>query len=88
MVNSTSVGGGVAEMLIRLVPLMEELGLGIRWDVITGGDDFFAITKAFHNALHGGRYDLPEDSFATFLAYTEQNRAHLKFDADFIEIHD
>jgi len=88
MVNSTSVGGGVAEMLIRLVPLMEELGLGIRWDVITGGDDFFAITKAFHNALHGGRYDLPEESFSTFLAYTEQNRAHLKFDADFIEIHD
>jgi trehalose synthase len=88
MVNSTSVGGGVAEMLNRLVPLIEELGLGIRWDVITGGDDFFAITKAFHNALHGGRYDLPEESFATFLAYTEQNWAHLKMDADFVVIHD
>jgi trehalose synthase len=88
MVNSTSVGGGVAEMLNRIVPLMEELNLSIRWDVITGGDDFFAITKAFHNALHGGRYDLPDESFETFLAYTEQNRARLQFDSDFVVIHD
>ena len=41
MVNSTAVGGGVAEMLNRLVPLAEELGLNIRWEVMTGGDDFF-----------------------------------------------
>jgi trehalose synthase len=88
MVNSTSVGGGVAEMLNRIVPLMLELNLDVRWDVITGGDDFFAITKAFHNALHGGTYDLPEESFKTFLAYTEMNRQRLKFDTEFTVIHD
>lgn len=88
MVNSTSVGGGVAEMLTRIVPLIEELELAIRWDLITGGDDFFAITKAFHNALHGAPYDLPDQSFKTFLAYTEQNRTRLHFDADFTVIHD
>ena len=88
MVNSTSVGGGVAEMLIRIVPLIEELNLPIRWDVITGGDDFFAVTKAFHNALHGGAFDMPEESFQTFLAYSEQNRGRLRFDADFTVIHD
>jgi trehalose synthase len=88
MVNSTSVGGGVAEMLIRIVPLMGELNVAIRWDVITGGDDFFSITKAFHNALHGGRFDMPDEGFQTFLAYSEQNRARLKFDADFTVIHD
>jgi trehalose synthase len=88
MVNSTAVGGGVAEMLNRIVPLLDELKLAIRWDVITGGDDFFAITKAFHNALHGERYDLPDESFKTFLAYTEQNRVRLEFDSDFIVIHD
>jgi trehalose synthase len=88
MVNSTSVGGGVAEMLSRIVPLMEELGLAIRWDVITGGDDFFAITKAFHNALHGANYDLPDDSFATFLRYNQLNRTRLKFDSEFTVIHD
>jgi len=88
MVNSTSVGGGVAEMLIRIVPLIQELNLSIRWDVITGGDDFFAVTKAFHNALHGGHYALPDESFKTFMAYNEQNSARLKFDSDFVVIHD
>ncbi|MGH9744516.1 MAG: glycosyltransferase [Candidatus Acidiferrales bacterium] len=88
MVNSTSVGGGVAEMLNRVVPLMGELELAVKWDVITGGDDFFAITKAFHNSLHGEAYNLPEQSFETFLAYTEQNRGRLKFESDFTVIHD
>jgi len=88
MVNSTALGGGVAEMLNRIVPLMQELNLPIRWDVITGGEDFFAVTKAFHNALHGEAYTLPDDSFKIFLAYNEQNRARLKFDTDFTVIHD
>jgi trehalose synthase len=88
MVNSTSVGGGVAEMLIRVVPLIQELDLNVRWDVITGGDEFFAITKAFHNALHGGSYDMPDESFQTFQAHTEQNRARMQFDCDFTIIHD
>lgn len=88
MVNSTSVGGGVAEILNRILPLMEELELAVRWDVITGGDDFFEITKAFHNALHGGTYDLPAKSFKVFLAYTERNRARMHFDSEFTVIHD
>jgi trehalose synthase len=88
MVNSTAVGGGVAEMLNRIIPLMQELELPVRWDVITGGEDFFAVTKAFHNALHGGSYDLPEESFKTFLAYNEQNRARMQFDSEFVVIHD
>lgn len=88
MVNSTSVGGGVAEMLNRIVPLVGELGIPIRWDVISGGNEFFAITKAFHNALQGGSYDLPDSSFERFLATNEQNRSRLKFDSEFVVIHD
>jgi len=88
MVNSTAVGGGVAEMLNRNVPLMQELGLSVRWDVITGGNDFFAITKAFHNALQGAAYELGPESFEVFLAYNEQNRARLSLDGEFVVIHD
>jgi len=88
MINSTSVGGGVAEMLNRIVPLVSELQVPIRWDVINGENEFFAITKAFHNALQGGPFDLPEESFQKFLANSEQNRARLKFDTDFVVIHD
>lgn len=88
MVNSTAVGGGVAEILNRLVPLLQELGVAIRWDVITGGNDFFEITKGFHNALHGGAYEMPPGSFEIFLAYNEQNRARLQLEAEFTVIHD
>src|SRR5437660_10790209 len=56
MVNSTAVGGGVAEILTRLVPLAEELDLNIKWEVMSGGQDFFELTKAFHNALYGAPY--------------------------------
>ena len=88
MVNSTAVGGGVAEILNRLVPILQELGLAIRWEVITGGNDFFEITKAFHNALHGGPYDMPPEGFDIFLAYNEQNLARLQMEAEFTVIHD
>src|SRR5207245_2654058 len=52
-VNSTAVGGGVAEILSRLVPLLRELGVDARWEVVKGGEGFHAATKRFHNALHG-----------------------------------
>lgn len=88
MVNSTAVGGGVAEILTRLIPILQELELSVRWDVITGGNDFYGITKAFHNALHGGPYLLPPESFETFLAYNQQNLSRLSMDCEFTVIHD
>ncbi len=88
MVNSTAMGGGVAEILNRLIPLMKELELKPRWDVITGGDDFFEVTKAFHNALHGGPYISRKENFEIFLATTEANRQRLQFDCEFTVMHD
>jgi len=88
MVNSTAVGGGVAEMLNRIVPLAEELGLNIRWDVMTGGDDFFDVTKAFHNALHGEPYHPEPAHFEIFRAYNEQNMKRIPLDSEFMIIHD
>src|SRR5438309_2295688 len=52
-VNSTRTGGGVAEILNWMVPLMQELGLQVRWEVISGPPDFYRVTKAFHNGLQG-----------------------------------
>jgi len=88
MVNSTAVGGGVAEMLNRLVPLLGELEVHTHWDVITGGNDFFEITKAFHNALHGSPYELTRQAQEIFLTYNEQNRQRMQFNEDVIVIHD
>lgn len=88
MVNSTAVGGGVAEILNRLVPLMNELEVPTKWEVITGGNDFFEVTKGFHNALHGGEYVLNKQTMEIFLMYNEQNRERMNFDEELVVIHD
>lgn len=88
MVNSTKVGGGVAEMLHRIVPLLNEMGLTVTWDVIEGEPEFFEITKRFHNALQGQEDHFTETDFETFMAYNEKNAEKLNFDEDLIVIHD
>jgi len=57
-VNSTAYGGGVAEMLHNLVPLMKDVGLDVHWEVIKGSLDFFNVTKKIHNALQGMSVEL------------------------------
>ena len=88
MVNSTAVGGGVAEMLNRLVPMLTELEVTTHWDVITGGNDFFEVTKAFHNALQGSDYQLTKHVQEIFLMYNEQNMQRMQFGEDLVVIHD
>jgi trehalose synthase len=88
MINSTAVGGGVAEILNRLVPLARELDVNIRWEVLEGSDDFFEVTKAFHNALQGEPYRLPPEAFKVFLAYNEHNGKRLDLDAPITVVHD
>ena len=88
MVNSTAVGGGVAEMLNQMVPLLNEVEVKTHWDVITGGNDFFEVTKAFHNALQGSEYRLTPQAQDIFLMNNEQNRQRIHFTEDFVVIHD
>ncbi len=88
MVNSTAVGGGVAEILNRLVPLLDEVGVVARWEVITGDERFFEVTKAFHNALHGAPFAGRREWFDLFLHTNEENRRRMSFDGDLTIIHD
>ena len=50
-INSTKVGGGVAEILQNLVPLANSVGLKVSWHVMTGTPEFYSVTKQFHNGL-------------------------------------
>jgi len=88
MVNSTAVGGGVAEMLHRIVPLLNDMGVQVKWDVIKADDEFFEITKTFHNALQGQEGYFEEDIFKSYLAYNEKNSHEIDFDEDLIVVHD
>ncbi|MFO7785514.1 MAG: glycosyltransferase [Thermodesulfobacteriota bacterium] len=88
MVNSTAVGGGVAEMLHRVVPLLTELGIRVEWKVIEGNERFFEVTKSFHNALQGNPLKLTEEDFQVYLDCNEENARNLHLDADLVVIHD
>lgn len=87
-VNSTAVGGGVAEILNRMVPLLRELGVDTRWDVIKGGAQFFEVTKKFHNALHGRREDICEADFDIFMETGRKNIEGLDTYGDIVFVHD
>ena len=86
--NSTRVGGGVAEILSRLIPLLNELGIDAKWDVIEADPSFFNVTKAFHNALHGNPVKITNEMFQEFLATGEKILSSTKLYGDIVFIHD
>ncbi|PKN29742.1 MAG: glycosyl transferase family 1 [Deltaproteobacteria bacterium HGW-Deltaproteobacteria-21] len=88
MVNSTAVGGGVAEMLHRVVPLLNELGIKVSWEVIKGDEPFYEITKSFHNGLQGKAQIFSEDEFEKYLSVNRMNAKEFIFEEDLIVIHD
>jgi trehalose synthase len=89
MVNSTRSGGGVAEILHRLVPLLNELGIDCRWEVIGCNEDFFNISKNIHNALQGDRINFSAEDYAEYLRVNEENSRSIDLDdADVVIIHD
>ena len=88
-VNSTSsAGGGVAEILHRLVPLMNDAGLNAEWKVIEGTDEFFNVTKTIHNALQGMKKPLTDQMKNIYLQCNVANAKELAIDGDFVVIHD
>jgi trehalose synthase len=87
-INSTAVGGGVAEILSRMLPLLKQLGVQTRWDVIKGNERFFLITKKFHNALHGVPEEISPEELDFFLEVNRQNAEEMALDGDVFFIHD
>ncbi|MGE5308130.1 MAG: glycosyltransferase [Deltaproteobacteria bacterium] len=87
-VNSTAVGGGVAEILSRMVPLLHQLGVDSRWDVIKGGEQFFEVTKKFHNVLHGRKEEVTQEDFDIFIDNGRMNLKEFNVYGDIVFIHD
>ena len=87
-VNATAFGGGVAEILGTLVPLMNDIGLATDWQVMKGGDEFFNVTKAMHNSLQGMYYDWTPEMREIWLNYNHLNADLFDESYDYVIIHD
>ena len=87
-INSTYLGGGVAEILISLVPLMNDVGIDAGWRIIRGTQDLFAITKKFHNALQGDSLNLSEIKKKLYIQANEEFSAYTHINHDCVIIHD
>lgn len=87
-INSTAMGGGVAEILSRITPLMQELGVNAQWDVIKGEKDFFEVTKSIHNALHGKEVNITDEMWRIFNEISRKNIREMNLYGDIMFIHD
>ena len=90
-ISATSFGGGVAEILYTLVPLMRDVGLEAEWDIMFGSEPFFNFTKSFHNALQGAEYELTVEDRAIYEEYNRISAEALQKageDWDVILVHD
>lgn len=90
-INSTKAGGGVAEILDWMVPLMNDLGIKAGWEAIHGTPDFFNITKAVHNGLQGFPAQISETQWDIYREVNRSNFEHLGDpleNSDIVVIHD
>jgi trehalose synthase len=87
-VNSTREGGGVAEILNRMIPLLQDLGIDARWDVIEGDAKFFDFTKKTHNALQGNKEKYTKEMWEYYYEVNKRNSRNLDLNANAVLIHD
>ncbi|MBM3155681.1 MAG: glycosyltransferase [Chloroflexi bacterium] len=87
-INSTFSGGGVAEILQRMVPLLTELGVDARWSVIKGDMPFFEVTKKIHNTLHGRPDPFTQQDISIFNETSRKNIEEHNLVGDIIFVHD
>jgi trehalose synthase len=87
--SATAFGGGVAEILYTLIPLMSDAGLDVEWRVIHGQDEFFDVTKSLHNGLQGDRRGLSQEDREIFYRFNQLNAARIDDSSyDVIIVHD
>jgi trehalose synthase len=87
-VNSTKAGGGVAEILQRMIPLLKSLGIKARWDVMEGDQPFFDTTKKIHNALQGNAEKITPKMWEHYYEINKTNVKKIDLKADAVLIHD
>jgi trehalose synthase len=87
-VNTSRFGSGSAELLNRLVPMLQDLGIDSGWEVIVGTPEFYSAVGRLERGLAGIE---PTASDGTLRAYADgvaTNAASLPLEADVVMTHD
>jgi len=87
-INSTCLGGGVAEILRSLIPLMNTLGIYVGWRLFHGNPDFFGVTKKIHNALQGQSVNFNKEELDLYMKTNEEFSAYTHLNHDLVIIND
>ena len=86
--NATAFGGGVAEILRSLLPLLRDLGIDAEWQVMEGNEEFFAVTKQIHNGMQGMYVPWNETMGEAWRRTNRDNARSLQGPYDFVFVHD
>jgi trehalose synthase len=87
-ISSSRLGGGVAEILKRFLPLLEEGGMDARWEVINGSEDFLPVTKDIHRGLQGTDVSISDEQWSLYENEVTTWAGGVNMDADIIVVHD
>lgn len=87
-INATPFGGGVAELLSRQIPILESMGMRVDWRIIHGDQEFFSITKSFHNAIQGQLFHLTDKAKKIYNRQNERSAELLESEYDVFFVHD
>lgn len=86
--NATAFGGGVAELLNSIVPLMNDAGLNTEWQVMHGADEFYQVSKALHNSLQGMQISWKPEMWEIWRKYNRLNAELFEGQYDYVVVHD
>jgi trehalose synthase len=86
-INTVRFGGGIAEILRRLVPIMKAMGVEARWEVIAGTQEFSDVTRRIADGLQGRPETITDEMYQTYLDVSARNAKALDLDADLVFIH-
>ena len=86
--SATAFGGGVAEILYTLIPLMNDVGIEAEWQIMLGREEFYNATKRLHNALQGNPDSLTDEEWKVYERYNALNATEIEGQWDVIIVHD
>jgi trehalose synthase len=87
-VNASRYGSGSSEILARLVPMFQDLGIDVAWEVIVGDPAFYGATRTIEAALGGQPVAITEAMLVSYVEAAATNAAALRLDSDLVMVHD